>query len=102
MPRARNRLTAGPVTVAGVAWAQHRGSAASRYASTTGPGGRRNWPRGVGGHLGAVVVALGGHAGEHRLQVRATDATGDTQTEWRQDVVPDGATGWHEVRVKVR
>lgn len=40
--------------------------------------------------------------GEHRLQVRATDATGETQTERTQSVAPDGATGWHTVPVNVR
>jgi hypothetical protein len=33
-------------------------------------------------------------AGSHTVQVRATDADGNTQTEQRADPVPDGATGW--------
>jgi hypothetical protein len=31
------------------------------------------------------------------LRVRATDATGLVQTGAEADVLPDGATGWHEV-----
>ena len=37
-------------------------------------------------------------AGDHRLRVRATDATGRTQTEERADPAPDGATGWHRTQ----
>ena len=32
--------------------------------------------------------------GEHRLNVRATDRSGYTQTAVRTDVVPNGASGW--------
>jgi hypothetical protein len=39
--------------------------------------------------------------GPHTLRVRATDASGATQTEDVQGLLPDGATGWHEVRVEV-
>jgi hypothetical protein len=35
--------------------------------------------------------------GEHRVEVRATDNTGYTQTEDRVPPAPDGATGWHSV-----
>jgi hypothetical protein len=40
--------------------------------------------------------------GTHRLRVRATDASGETQTSDVAGVLPDGATGWHEVVVTVR
>ena len=40
-------------------------------------------------------------AGEHRLQVRATDADGATQPEAVAEPFPDGATGWHTVVVRV-
>jgi hypothetical protein len=40
-------------------------------------------------------------AGEHRLQVRATDGEGNLQTEKIQSPAPDGATGWHGIRVTV-
>jgi hypothetical protein len=33
--------------------------------------------------------------------VRATDATGYTQTADRAPIAPDGATGWHSVNVTV-
>ena len=37
--------------------------------------------------------------GQHLIVVRATDATGVTQTSTPSRVDPDGATGWHAIRV---
>jgi hypothetical protein len=34
--------------------------------------------------------------------VRATGKDGQVQTGVERDVVPDGATGWHEVEFSVR
>ena len=39
--------------------------------------------------------------GSHTIAVRATDGTGVTQTAERTDVAPDGASGWHTVRVEL-
>jgi hypothetical protein len=39
--------------------------------------------------------------GTHTLEVRATDATGYTQTSERAPIAPDGSTGWHSVNVTV-
>jgi hypothetical protein len=39
--------------------------------------------------------------GDHWLQVRARDATGKWQTGEETGAAPDGATGWHTVRVQV-
>ncbi|MEU1589344.1 molybdopterin-dependent oxidoreductase [Micromonospora sp. NPDC005710] len=102
-PRGRNRLTTGPVTVAGVAWAQHRGI--SRVEVRVDDG---QWQEATLAPTVSVDTWVqwswrwDATPGEHRLQVRATDATGETQTERTQDVVPDGATGWHTVTVTVR
>ncbi|MET8232677.1 molybdopterin-dependent oxidoreductase [Micromonospora sp. NPDC005298] len=102
-PRGRNRLTAGPVTVAGVAWAQQRGISRVEVRVDGGP-----WQEADLAPTVSVDTWVqwswrwDATPGEHRLQVRATDATGETQTERRQDVVPDGATGWHTVTVTVR
>lgn len=42
-----------------------------------------------------------GKAGLYTLVVRATDGTGAVQTATKRGTVPDGATGWHAVRVRV-
>ena len=39
--------------------------------------------------------------GNHTLEVRATDADGNVQPEERVAPIPDGATGWHSVVVRV-
>jgi len=40
-------------------------------------------------------------SGEHIVTVRATDGTGETQTDERAEPFPDGATGWHSRRVRI-
>ncbi|MER7674015.1 molybdopterin-dependent oxidoreductase [Kitasatospora sp. NPDC096128] len=97
------RVPAGDITVAGTAWATHRGIAAVevRYdggpwqeallAADAGPDLWRQWT-----HTWA-----GAAPGTHRIEVRATDTTGAVQTETRTTPYPAGATGWHSTVVTV-
>ncbi|MEU6868844.1 molybdopterin-dependent oxidoreductase, partial [Streptomyces sp. NPDC046876] len=101
-PRPFARPAAGPVVVAGVAWAQRRGiervevrvddgpwQAAELAAADTADTWRHwsfPWPAEPGGHT---------------LTVRATDGTGRVQPEERAGTVPDGASGHHTVFVTV-
>lgn len=39
--------------------------------------------------------------GEHELRVRAVDGNGAQQTDVVAFPVPDGASGWHTVNVRV-
>lgn len=102
VPRAGANLPAGAVTVAGVAWAQGTGVRGVEVQVDGGP-----WRPAVLGVVPSVDtwvqwslrVDLG--PGEHRVVCRATDATDYTQTATRTDVIPDGATGWHEVTFNV-
>ena len=102
-PRPRNRLDAGEVVVAGVAWAQHRGIRRVEVRVDEGP-----WREAELAPAVSVDTWVqwswrwDATPGEHTLQVRATDSTGETQTARRSAVAPDGATGWHTVRVTVR
>ncbi|MGK8501201.1 molybdopterin-dependent oxidoreductase [Nocardia asiatica] len=101
-PRARNRLQPGRMTVAGVAWAQHRGIRAVEVQIDNGPWQQarlseelsidtwRQW-----------VFDWDAASGPHTIRARATDATGETQTAERRDVIPDGATGHPSVTVQV-
>lgn len=102
VPRAGQRVSAGRVDIAGVAWAQHRGIDAVEVRVDNGP-----WQE---ARLAAVpgidtwrqwTYAWDAEPGSHRLQVRATDGTGHTQTGTVQTPKPDGATGWHTVMVDV-
>ena len=93
----------GQVIVAGVAWAQHTGIAkvevrvdtgewrTAELAATTGPDTWRQWR-----------YVWNAEPGEHQLSVRATDADGSVQTEATAPPAPDGATGWHQIYVRVR
>jgi DMSO/TMAO reductase YedYZ molybdopterin-dependent catalytic subunit len=101
-PRPRNRPAAGPVMVAGVAWAQHRGIDRVEVRVDEGP-----WQEAQLAPTTSVDTWVQwswqwqATPGEHTLQVRATDSTGETQTGEPRGVAPDGATGWHSVTLTV-
>nr|WP_192771811.1 molybdopterin-dependent oxidoreductase [Plantactinospora soyae] len=101
-PRARRTLAAGPVTVAGVAWAQHVGIRGVEVRVDDG-----DWePATLAPTVGADTWVQwswqwAATSGEHTLRVRATDATGAVQTGQARRIDPDGATGWHTVPVTV-
>jgi DMSO/TMAO reductase YedYZ molybdopterin-dependent catalytic subunit len=95
-------VPAGSVSVAGVAWAQHRGIERVELRVDDGA-----W---IAAELAAVdtvdtwrqwLVRWDATPGEHRLEVRATDAAGQPQTPDRVTPFPDGATGHHSVVVTV-
>jgi DMSO/TMAO reductase YedYZ molybdopterin-dependent catalytic subunit len=102
VPR-KSTIDAGTVVVAGVAWAQHTGISAvevqvdengwqpAQLAETVGPDTWRQWK-----------YEWTATSGTHTLTVRATDAKGTLQTAEVAPSMPDGATGYHSIRVKVR
>ncbi|MEV6299357.1 molybdopterin-dependent oxidoreductase [Actinoplanes sp. NPDC051861] len=101
-PRDGASRKAGAVTVAGVAWAQHRGIAKVEVQAGDGP-----WQEAT---LAPAVfsdtwrqwsLTWTASAGRHTLRVRATDLDGVTQTSVGAPPEPDGATGWHAVTVDV-
>ncbi|MEU6296297.1 molybdopterin-dependent oxidoreductase [Streptomyces erythrochromogenes] len=102
-PRPSAALRPGRVAVAGVAWAQHRGIRRVEVRVDGGP-----WQEARLGAADGVdtwrqwVWPWEATAGRHTLEVRATDGTGAVQTGVRGGTVPDGATGWHAVEVRVR
>ncbi|MEV1129196.1 molybdopterin-dependent oxidoreductase [Agromyces sp. NPDC049794] len=102
VPRRGQSLSAGPITVAGVAWHQHVGiervevqvddgaweptTLATAISVDTWVQWRYEWDA---------------TSGTHTLRVRAVSADGEVQTADVQGVVPDGATGLHERSVRV-
>ncbi|MHC6630227.1 molybdopterin-dependent oxidoreductase [Streptomyces globosus] len=101
-PKPFARPAAGPVTVAGVAWAQRRGitrvevridDGPWRDADLAAPAGPDTWRQ--------WTYRWDASPGGHTLTVRATDGTGRVQTEERTRTVPDGASGMHSVFVTV-
>lgn len=100
-PKAGTNAKAGTVTIAGVAWAQHKGIAAVEV--------------GVDGAWREATLATqdtydtwrqwyyrwNATPGTHTIQVRATDNTGYTQTATKHGAEPNGATGYHTINVTV-
>jgi DMSO/TMAO reductase YedYZ molybdopterin-dependent catalytic subunit len=100
-PKPGKALTAGPVVIGGVAWAQRKGVARVEV--------------GVDGVWNEATLATqdtidtwrqyyyrwDATPGTHTLQVRATDQTGYTQTAVVHPTLPNGATGYHTVQVTV-
>jgi DMSO/TMAO reductase YedYZ molybdopterin-dependent catalytic subunit len=101
-PSGLRPIRPGPTAVAGVAWAQTRGIdgvevrvddgrfAPAELADALNDETWRQWR-----------FAWDATPGRHTLTVRATDGTGETQTDERTDVVPDGANGWMSLVVLV-
>ncbi|MDX1690204.1 MAG: molybdopterin-dependent oxidoreductase [Acidimicrobiia bacterium] len=102
VPRSGQTVPAGETVVAGVAWAPLRGIERVELAvddgdfqecELTDPLSSKAWVQ------WKTTVTL--DPGVHRLRVRATDGTGDTQVREVSSPRPDGATGWHAIRVEV-
>src|SRR5690606_12476886 len=103
VPRDRATLPAGPIVVAGVAWAQHSGidlvevqvddqpwrpaTLAAEYSIDTWRQWWWQWPA---------------EPGTHTPRVRAPARPGYRQTDRRTPPFPDGATGWHSRTITVR
>jgi DMSO/TMAO reductase YedYZ molybdopterin-dependent catalytic subunit len=97
-PRGLSSIPAGRTAVAGVAWAIHRGIDQVEVRIDDGP-----WRP---ARLGEVpnndtwrqwVFDWDATSGSHNIAARATDSTGQLQTEDRANPIPDGASGWHSI-----
>ena len=107
VPRSGQRVTAGRVAVAGVAWGGIRSidRVEVRIRNIDGAAGEWQDAR-LGEELTQSswrqwVVEWDATPGTYDIQVRATDGEGNTQTEDKQRPAPDGATGYHLVRTFV-
>ncbi|WP_033825341.1 molybdopterin-dependent oxidoreductase, partial [Kitasatospora sp. MBT63] len=103
VPSAFAKVPAGDVVVAGTAWATHRGIAAVEVKVDDGPWAEAELAADAGLDLWRQWSHrwTGARPGTHRIQVRATDATGAVQPEARAAPFPAGATGWHSTVVTV-
>jgi DMSO/TMAO reductase YedYZ molybdopterin-dependent catalytic subunit len=98
VPRFGANVAAGPVQVAGVAWAPTRGiskvevqldNSGWQPAELSVPISNKTWIQ--------WRITVAASAGQHQLQVRATDGTGAVQTDVRSGPAPSGATGYHTI-----
>jgi DMSO/TMAO reductase YedYZ molybdopterin-dependent catalytic subunit len=102
VPRSGASLTAGQVTIAGVAWAPDRGVSAVEVQVDDG-----GWvPATISSPISDATWVQFAHTweatpGDHRLSVRATDGDGEIQTDERTRPAPDGARGHHTIEVSV-
>ncbi|TLM84346.1 oxidoreductase [Pseudarthrobacter sp. NamE2] len=102
VPKSFAKVPAGQVAVGGTAWAQTRGITGVEIQIDDG-----DW---VAAELSAEASRAtwrqwsyewNATPGAHYIKVRATDGTGEVQTNRRADPVPDGASGWQSVMVTV-
>jgi DMSO/TMAO reductase YedYZ molybdopterin-dependent catalytic subunit len=102
VPGGNGPVKPGTTSVAGVAWAQHKGIAAVEVRVDKGP-----WQV---ARLAAVpdidcwrqfVWDWDATQGQHLIEARATDATGYTQTALQEPPEPNGASGYPAVSVSV-
>ena len=101
-PRNRREIAGNPAVIAGVAWAPLNGiehvevridEGQWHTADVTTPLSDASWVQ--------WKLELPISRGDHMAEVRATDGTGETQTEVRSRPDPNGATGWHRVNFDV-
>jgi len=103
VPRSGEQVAAGPATIAGVAWAQHRGVTKVEVRVDDGPWRSARLGDDVSDDAWRQwVIDWDATSGRHTVQVRATDRTGATQTADEAPPAPDGATGYHTRTVTVR
>jgi hypothetical protein len=92
----------GDVVVAGVAWYQHSGIAKVEVQVDDGPWREAELATAISVDTWVQWrYTWNATPGSHVLRCRATGSDGDVQTAAIADVVPDGATGLHEVHVNV-
>jgi DMSO/TMAO reductase YedYZ molybdopterin-dependent catalytic subunit len=102
VPRSGRTVKAGKVQFGGVAWAQHRGVDRVELRVNRGPWRQAMLAPGISTDTWYQwQLGLDLTPGDYEVQVRATDSSGKPQTEDRTPVAPDGATGYHTIRVKV-
>jgi DMSO/TMAO reductase YedYZ molybdopterin-dependent catalytic subunit len=101
-PRDGAKKPAGRIVVAGVAWAQRRGISKVEVRVDQG-----EWRQATLAAVPSVdtwrqwSLTWDATPGSYQLQVRATDNSGQTQTADVAPPDPNGATGYHTIRVKV-
>lgn len=99
-PAPLRQFPAGRQAVAGVAWAQTRGIARVEVKVDDADFVDAELSPEVDADLWRQwVLPVDFAPGQHQLTVRATDREGTVQTDQRVAPFPNGASGWHSVRV---
>lgn len=102
-PRGLATVDPGTVPIAGVAWAQTRGVERVEVRIDDGDWQDAELAPAVGDATWVPWrLPFDARPGRHTVTVRATDGTGEVQTEERTGVAPDGASGRHTTVFTVR
>ncbi|MEO3934425.1 molybdopterin-dependent oxidoreductase [Micrococcaceae bacterium Sec7.4] len=102
VPKSFAKVPAGRVAIGGTAWAQTRGITKVEVQIDNGP-----WTEATLSTEASLITwrqwSFDWEAtpGPHYIKARATDGTGEVQTDKRADPVPDGASGWQSLMVTV-
>ncbi|HEX3265828.1 MAG TPA: molybdopterin-dependent oxidoreductase [Candidatus Limnocylindrales bacterium] len=102
VPRQGARIAAGKVAVAGVAWAPDRGVRGVEVRIDEG-----DWqPARISPAISKAtwvqwLYSWDASPGSHTIEVRATDGTGQVQTDTQTPPAPDGARGHHTIGVAI-
>ena len=102
VPKQGDRIAAGKVAVAGVAWAPDRGVQGVEIRIDEG-----DWqPARISPAISKAtwvqwLYAWDATPGSHTIEVRATDGTGEPQTDTQTPPAPDGARGHHTIGVAI-
>ena len=107
VPRKDRTIAAGRTEIAGVAWGGIRSIARVEVQVSDADGPEGEWREAqVGERLTRAswrqwAIEWDAAPGSYQIAVRATDGEGETQTASVRPSKPDGATGYHKIRVDV-
>ena len=103
VPCSGRPVSSGTIVFAGVAWAQHTGIGKVELRVNRGPWREAELAQGISVDTWYQwKLAMNLSPGQYEVQVRATGLDGRTQDETTRPPAPDGATGFHTVRVDVK
>lgn len=103
VPTTNSRLDGGVQSIAGIAWAPNTGITKVEIQIDDEPWVEAQLADDLSEHSWRqwLYPDWTPTPGQHQIKVRATDASGYTQTADRTPVAPDGATGYHTINVRL-
>ncbi len=102
VPRRGSTVSPGRQPIAGVAWAQNRGISKVEVKIDGGDWNEARLALPISKHTWVQWVhEWDATPGAHLVRVRATEANGHVQPEGPRPPAPNGAEGWHQIRINV-
>lgn len=101
-PKVGTPVTAGTVPIAGMAWAQSVGIERVEVSINDGDWQQATLSTAVNDDMWVQwYLEWDATPGTHYIAVRAVNKAGETQTEERAPIAPDGSAGWHRPLITV-